>query len=103
MGRKNTTELIRTNYPLFYLTEDEIADPLLAIREFFSTAHLPEFRDMLWLSFKTNVMGSYPHGDTLTPQERCDIVVLYEQLVRLVEAAHLLNEKQLLEKAVAES
>lgn len=97
MGRQNIKKLIATNYALFYLNKEEIADPLLAIKEFFSTAHLPEVREMLWLSLKTNVTGSFPQGDALTPQERCDIILLYEQLIRLVEAAHLLNEKRVLE------
>lgn len=97
MGRQDTKKLIATNYPLFYLNKDEIADPLLAIKEFFSTAHLPEVREMLWLSLKANVTGSFPQGDALTPRERNDILLLYEQLIRLVEAAYLLNEKRVLE------
>jgi hypothetical protein len=97
MGRPETKKLILTNYSLFYLNEDEIADPFLAIREFFTKAHMPEVRDMLWLSFKTNVTGSFPQGDLLTQQERYDIILLHEQFIRLVEAAHLLNEKRILE------
>jgi hypothetical protein len=98
-GPPGYEKLIATNYPIFYLNKDEISDPVLAIKEFFSTAHLPEVRDMLWLSLKTNVTGSFPQGDALTPKERYDIILLYEQLIRLVEAAHLLNEKRVLENA----
>lgn len=93
MGQ-DTKELILANYPIFYLNEDELTDPLSVVQDFFSTAHLPEVRDMLWLSLKTNVTGSFPEGDALNRRERYEIVLLYEQLIRLVEAAHLINEKR---------
>lgn len=83
------------NYPIHHLTEDELCNPLSVIKEFFSTAHLPEVREMLWLSLKTNVTGGFPQGDALNPKERYYIVLLHEQLLRLVEAAHLLNEKHI--------
>jgi hypothetical protein len=93
MSRQPTKELILANYPIFYLKEDEVTDPLLVIKDFFSNAHLPEVRDMLWLSLKTTVIGSFPDGEALNRKERYEIVFLYEQLIRLVEAAHLINEK----------
>src|SRR5690606_25481892 len=86
MGRQETKKLILTNYPTFYLSEEEVTDPLSVIKDFFSFAHLPEVREMLWLSLKTNVTGSFPQGDALNPKERYDIVLLHEQLVKLVEA-----------------
>lgn len=95
MGHLDNDELIPTEYPIFYLTKEELTDPHLAIKDFFSFAHLPEVREMLWLSLKTNVTGSFPQGDALNPKERYYIVLVYEQLLRLVEAAHLINEKQL--------
>jgi hypothetical protein len=97
MNSQEAQELVRTHYPIFYLSEEEVADPLSVITSFFSFAHLPEVKEMLWLSLKTNVTGSFPHGDTLNPRDRYDIVLLYEQLTRLVEAAHLLNEKRILD------
>jgi len=101
MGRQDAKKLIRTNYPIFYLNKDEISDPFLAIKEFFSTAHLPEVREMLWLSLKTNVTGSFPQGDALTSKERYDIILLHEQIIRLVEAAYLLNERRISENVLA--
>lgn len=95
MGKKDTNKLLATNYPIFYLSEDEVIDPRLAIKDFFSFAHLPEVKEMLWQSLKTNVTGSFSHDGALNAKERFDIILLYEQLVRLVEAAHLLNEKYL--------
>ena len=95
MSDQDANQLIATNYPIFYLSKDELTDPLSVIKDFFSFAHLPEVREMLWLSLKTNVTGSYPQGDALKPKERYYIILLYEQLLRLVEAAHLLNEKNI--------
>lgn len=97
MDRQDKDELIFTNYPIFYLNKEELADPHLAIKDFFSFAHLPEVREMLWLSLKSNVTGSFPQGDALNPKERYYIVLLYEQLLRLVEAAHLINERQIMQ------
>lgn len=96
MARQDTKNLVLTNYPIFYLNEEEIADPQIVIKDFFSTAHLPELREMLWTSLKSNVTGIFPESDTLTKKEKYEVVLLYEQLVRLVEAAHLINERTIL-------
>lgn len=88
---QETADLIATNYPLHHLNEEERSDPLLVIQDFFSHIHLPEVREMLWASFKATVTGSYPK--CLTRKEREDIVLLFELVGRLVEAAHLINEK----------
>ena len=93
MGRQESKKSIPTNYPTFYLTKDELTNPLSVIKDFFSFAHLPEVREMLWLALKTNVTGSFPQGEAINPRDRLYILLLYEQLLRLVEAAHLLNEK----------
>lgn len=95
MSRQDRKKLTLTNYPVFYLRKEEINDPLLTIKEFFSFAHLPEVREMLWLSHKTNVTGSFPHDEALNPRERIHIVLLYEHLLRLIEAAYLINERKL--------
>jgi hypothetical protein len=93
MDRQDTIDLIRADYPIHYLNDDEISDPFLAIADFFSHGHLPEMKEMLWLFFKTNITGSFPDGEALLRKERVEMVMLYELLVRLVEAVHLLNEK----------
>jgi len=94
MGRQDAKKSTQTNYPTFYLSNEEVANPLSVIKDFFSFAHLPEVREMLWLSLKTNVTGSFPHGEALNPRDRLYILLLYEQLLRLIEAAHLLKEKE---------
>ena len=87
---------IPQNYPLFKLSEEEVADPSLVIEDFFSFAHLPEIRQMLWEWFKTTVTGSFPKD--LYRNKRQEIVLLYEHLEKLVEAAHLLNHQRLVNK-----
>jgi len=94
MCSQDTNEFVLCNYPIHYLNADEIANPLSVIQGFFSFAHLPEVREMLWLSFKTNVTGTFPQEEALNPKDRYYIVLLHEQLERLVEAAHLINEKR---------
>lgn len=71
------------------LTSKEIADPQLVIDEFFDFAHLPEVRELLWEWLKVTVTGTY-HKE-LNASERSAILTLYEQLSRLVEAAHILH------------
>ena len=93
MGRQDKKKLIPTNYPIFYLTKEEISDPNLAIRDFFSFEHLPQMRELLWLLYKMLVTGNYLQDDALTPRERYDLAILYEYLLKLMEAAHLLHEK----------
>ena len=38
MGRQDTKKLILTNYPTFYLNEEEIIDPFSVFKDFFSFA-----------------------------------------------------------------
>jgi hypothetical protein len=92
MCQQETTDLIFANYPIHNLTEEEKDDPYLVVQDFFSHIHLPEVREMLWASLKSTVTGNYP--ECLTRQEREDIVLLFELIERLVEAAHLINEKR---------
>jgi hypothetical protein len=99
MGRQDTKKLTLTNYPTFYLSDEEVIDPFSVFKDFFSFAHLPEVREMLWLSLKTTVTGSFPQGEALNPRDRLYIILLYEQLQRLVEAVHLLNEMEKSESA----
>jgi hypothetical protein len=93
MCHQDANQLIPTNYPLFYLTKAEASDPTLAIKDFFSFAHLPEFREMLWLFFKTMVTGSYHQEGALSQRDRYHLALLYEYLLKLIEASHLINEK----------
>jgi hypothetical protein len=72
------------------LTLAQREDPMLVIQDFFDYAHLPEARQQLWEMLKTIVTGNFPR--TLNRRERTDLVYFYEQLEKLVEAAHLLYQ-----------
>lgn len=98
MGRQDTNDLLLHNYPIVHLNEEEITNPFLVIRELFSNGHLPEIKEMLWSFFKANITGSFPDGEAHLRKDRVEMVMLYELLVKLVEAVHLLNEKSKLEK-----
>ena len=90
MSSQKTTSLLLQNYPIHHLNEDERDHPLTVLQDFFSYAHLPEVRQWLWFFFKTTVTGNFPKN--LTSKQRNDLVLLFEQLQKLVEAAHLINE-----------
>jgi hypothetical protein len=94
MCRLETQALITTNYPIFYLSEAEMLDPHLVLRDFFSFGHLPETRQLLWLFYKMLVTGNYVKEDALTPLERYHLALLYEYLLKLMEAGYVLSEKQ---------
>lgn len=74
-----------------YLNKEEIANPNLVFDELFDFAHLPDVRELLWEWLKTTVTGSY--NKTLTAREREAIIILYEKMEKLVEAAHVLQKK----------
>lgn len=75
------------------LGDDEIGNPLLVMHELFSFGHLPEIRELLWTSFKTMIAGNY--ATSLTADERNELVYFYEQLEKLVEAAHLMHTRNI--------
>ncbi|OQP58696.1 hypothetical protein A3860_39495, partial [Niastella vici] len=54
--------------------------------------HLPRIRELLWEFFKTTVIGNYTHD--LHRRDRELLVTIYEKIEKLVEAAHIINEKQ---------
>lgn len=85
-----------TDYPAWELrprklSAEEIEDPFMVIHNFFSTGHLPQIREMLWELMKATVTGSF--CSALTRRERADMVYFYEQLEKIVEAIHLLHQK----------
>lgn len=83
------------------LTPAEIDNPHQVIYELFDFAHLPRIRELLWEFFKTTVTGNYSHD--LHRRERELLVTIYEKIEKLVEAAHIINEKQKLKKPVFET
>lgn len=71
-----------------HLTSEEIDNPELVRQKFFDTARLPQAREFLWEFLRVAVTGQYVK---LTVRERADLLFMYEQLERLVEADHLLH------------
>lgn len=76
--------------PHCQLTNEELANPYLVIEELFDFAHLPDVRELLWEWLKATVTGSYHR--TLSANEQEAIIILFEKLDKLVEAAHKLHE-----------
>ena len=70
-----------------HLTAEEIADPRLVFYDVFDFEHLPGIRSLLWDWLKTTVVGNY--NRELDKRERSIIILLYEKLQRMVEAAHI--------------
>jgi HEPN domain-containing protein len=79
-------------FPPQNLTQVEIDNPHQVIYELFDFAHLPRIRELLWEFFKTAVTGNYSHD--LHRRERELLVTVYEKIEKLIEAAHIINEKQ---------
>lgn len=70
-----------------HLSPEEACKPSLVTDELFRHFYLPQVREVLWQWFSVTVAGNY--NKALTRSQRQDIVTLYEQLVKLVEAAHI--------------
>ncbi len=65
---------------------------MAVIDDFFSYAHLPQVRELLWEWLKTTVTGNY--NKSLSRRERADLLYFYEQLTKLTEAVHLLHKRK---------
>lgn len=70
------------------LNPEQVDNPIQVLHALFDFAHLPQIREMLWDMFRAVVTGSF---GTLSQEEKNDILYFYEQLEKLVEAAHLLH------------
>jgi hypothetical protein len=84
--------MLLQNYPSNGLSQEETEDPFLVFHDLFSTYHLPDIRQQLWKLLKTTVTGNYCRD--LNRRERSDLLFFYEQLERLIEAAHLLHQRE---------
>src|SRR5258708_35514561 len=82
------------------LTEEEINDPFLVIHNLFDFGDFSDIKKMFWEFFKATITGTY--SKKLRRDERIDIVTLYEYLEKLIEAAHLINEKNKISKSLLE-
>ncbi len=78
------------------LSEEEINNPSVVIHDLFDWAHFWQIRPILWDLFKATITGSY--SKRYTKKERFDIVTLYEHIEKLIEAAHVINEQNKLNK-----
>lgn len=78
------------NQPL-RLTEEEIKDPLLVIKEFFQCYHLNDTRDVLW-SWTVEVLTS-SGSISSDPLERGNHLYFYEKLEALIEACYILKNQ----------
>lgn len=77
----------------YLLSKEEMRDPYLVLDEVFDMAHLPELRSLLWEWMKTSFAGGFT--DEMSTKEKKDILCLYEHLQKLIEAAHLLQVRNM--------
>jgi hypothetical protein len=71
------------------LSPEQAANPMSVLHALFDFAHLPQVREMLWDMLRAVVTGSF---SSLSQDEKNDLMYFYEQLEKLVEAAHLLHK-----------
>jgi hypothetical protein len=79
------------NHPTQHLTEEEKENPWLVFATLYDITSVTNFRGLVWKSFSTLLTGSY---NELTSQERDDVVFVYDYLLKLAEASHLINEHE---------
>jgi hypothetical protein len=72
------------------LTKEEIENPGIFIKEFFSVAHLPQWRDTLWQALRLIVIGDWKN---LPTKEKASFMLCYETIAKLIEIAHVLNRR----------
>jgi HEPN domain-containing protein len=76
----------------FRLTEEEMANPYLVIRDTFSCAYILEIRKMLWAWLKSSLAENYS-GST-RKKEQLNLIDVYERLEKLIEASYLIYEEK---------
>lgn len=79
--KSTTCNAVHVNHP----TLEEIAKPQLVIDRLFANTHLPALREGLWQWLKLSDTGTY------NPLERANLVYLYEEMERLVEAVWVMR------------
>jgi hypothetical protein len=83
--------VIANDKPL-YLTREEMANPAKVITAFFDSGFDLEFcRDVLRMCF--NTLLSQSDEDLGTLYHRAELITFFDELERLIEAAHLLYNK----------
>lgn len=71
-----------------HLTPEEEAQPGLVYHRLFDRAHLPTLREHLWIWLRMTVTGGFS-SDQFDQQDREQLMFLYEDVARLLEAAHI--------------
>jgi hypothetical protein len=71
------------------LTQQEADKPFMVVNDFFDYASLPQVRDLMWQWLETTVTGSF--AEELTGPERARVLVFFQQLEKLIEAAHVIH------------
>jgi hypothetical protein len=87
---KNHIQINIKKHPTHHLTDEEHENPYLVFEKLYDTISLTDFRELIWKTFLITITGSYP-GES-TPKEREDAVFVYEQIKKLIDAAHVINE-----------
>lgn len=75
--------------PSCRLSGEEVNDPYLVLDGLFDYAHLPQVRGFLWDWLRLTVTGGYNRKEGL--HSRTSVLIIYEWMEKLVEAAHLLH------------
>jgi hypothetical protein len=77
-------------HPTHHLTDEEKDNPYLVFEHLYDDEiSVTDFRDLLWKSFLATITGNYCE---LSPEEREDVVFVYERLKKMIDAAHIINE-----------
>lgn len=72
------------------LTIGEVEEPERVMTEFFDLFPLSRSRALLWEMVRTMVTDGYSR---LKPRERSELLFYYEQMEKLFEAVHVMQER----------
>ena len=72
------------------LRNEQSIDPMLVIYELFDFAKPEQVKEILWNWLKSTVTSNF--SEELCTEEKTAILLLYEKLVKLIEAAAILNQ-----------
>ena len=76
----------------FFLQPNQAAHPKQTCREIADYYTLTESRDMLWKMLV--IFFNSPDANSLTPEDRGNYLYLYQQIITLLEAAHVMKDKK---------
>jgi HEPN domain-containing protein len=77
------------------LSGEELNDPYLVLDQLFDFAHLPQVRGFLWDWLRLTVTGGYNRKAGF--RARSSVLIMYEFMEKLVEAAHILYVRRKVE------